>query len=193
MTEPHKRAFRPTLHSLEDRRLLSAYGAGGVAAAVPAAHRAGTVGAFRAAFVGHFDVGPDRFNGSPRAVHVTSDNGSSSTSLHTNLRMALATFPGSADPVTGQAVFIDRNVTSSGSTLILDLKADGAALDSNGRPVSATWTVDGASGGLYSDATGSGTVTISYRPGKARASGTAVVRFSGQLLTTRLTNVINNL
>lgn len=193
MSRRKNRAVRPSLTPLEGRALLS-----GLAARSPAlAHRSALPGAFRASFIGHFDAGPDRFNGSPFTVHVTSNEGGSSTSMHTNLRMAISTFPASNSPVTGQAAFIDRNVTTTGSTLILDLKGDPASLDAKGRPTSATWTVDSASGGLYTNATGTGTVTIGYRPGRptrgAAASGTAVVRFSGQLLTTRLTNVVNNL
>jgi len=80
--------------------------------------------AFRASFVGHFEAGPNRFDGVPFTVYITSDEGGSSTSLHTSLRMAISAFGDRDSPLAGQAVFIDRNVTTTGSTLILDLKAD---------------------------------------------------------------------
>lgn len=192
MRDHRNRSVRPGVSPLEGRVVMSSFRV----VSAPALVRR-EPSAFRASFVGHFEAGPNRFDGFPFTVHVTSDEGGSSTSLHTSLRMAISASGDPDSPLAGQAVFIDRNVTTTGSTLILDLKADPGSLDARGRPTSATWTVDGASGGLYSNATGSGSVIISYRPGRptkgAATSGIAAVRFTGQLVTTRLTNVINDL
>ena len=71
--------------------------------------------------------------------------------------MAFAIPTDPTQPITGQAVMIVKNVSNTGNELILDLQGDPTSLDQMGRPTRYTWTVDPASGDLFTESTGQGT------------------------------------
>ncbi len=66
--------------------------------------------------------------------------------------------------------------------------------DRAGRPTVLTWTVNNSSGGIYTDATGGGTVRIHYQPSgklpnRASGAGNVSVVFTGQLAVTGLAGI----
>jgi len=93
---------------------------------------------------------------------------------------------------TGLAVLIVKNVTNSGNLLVLDLVGDTSTLDRAGRPTRFNWTVNGASGGTFSGATGQGTLEVLYRPdGRAQArTGSVGLIFRGSVDTNGVSDIL---
>ena len=123
--------------------------------------------------------------------------GISTAFLHGDLQLAFAMPKDPTQPIVGQAVMTVKNVSNTGNQLILDLQADPTSLDRAGRPTRFTWTQNPASGGIFTNGSGSGTLQIQYTPGGKRpprtfASGTAGVLFQGLLYATNLTNTLRN-
>jgi hypothetical protein len=122
--------------------------------------------------------------------------GTSSAFFHGNFELA-AFSP--ADPTTGQvtgtATLFVKNVANSGNALSLSLIGVPPA-DSYSPPTLMAWTVNGASGGVFANATGQGTVEIHYAPGghlpqRATTAGKAFLIFRGQVQTTGTSNNLN--
>jgi hypothetical protein len=148
---------------------------------------------FSASYVGSVRFGPGRTT--DQAAQAFFVGPMTATAFrHGNLVMAIYTPTDPTQPATGQVAMIVRNVANSGNELILDLRSDTPA-SVDAPPTRLTWTVDGASSGAFTNATGSGTVTIRYRrltPFSVRhtRSGVATVGFHGLLNTTGLNNVL---
>jgi hypothetical protein len=125
----------------------------------------------RQRFVAHangpFVTGPGRFTDQLLQGSIEASGGSNQ-SLNLVLRMAFFVPTDPTQPVTGVATLIPRNVSTTGSTLILDLTAAPGS-GTNALPTHFTWTVDPSSGGLYSNAAGfgmgQGTLDVHYRRG----------------------------
>ena len=91
--------------------------------------------------------------------------GISSAFLHGDLQLAFAIPKDATQPITGQATLTVKNVSNTGNQLILDLQADPGSLDQAGRPTRFTWTQNPASGGIFTNGSGSGSAQIQYTPG----------------------------
>jgi hypothetical protein len=147
---------------------------------------------FTASYTGQVLFGPGRTTAQlSQAFFVGAMT--SSAFLHGNLVMSVITPIDPTQSVTGQAALIVRNVSNSGNELILDLQ--GGPPSATTPPTHLTWTVNGSSGGAFTNATGQGTVDIRYRRfTHPTASGTqaavATVVFRGLLDTTGLNNVL---
>ena len=120
--------------------------------------------------------------------------GTSSSFLHGNLLLA---FYPPTDPnglTTGQAALIGKSVSNTGDQLGVDL-AGYAGPVLPGRVITLGWTVNGASGGTFANATGSGTVQIRLHPGAHNAgngpggAGVANVIFRGTVATAGVYNI----
>lgn len=151
---------------------------------------------FSARFKGPFVVGRPRFTDQTSQTYLYG-GGISTAFLHGDLQLAFAMPSDRAQPILGQAVMTVKNVSNTGNQLILDLQADPSSLDRAGRPTRFTWTQNAASGGIFTNGTGSGTLQIQYTPGgkrppRAFSAGTAGVLFQGSLFTTNLTNTLRN-
>jgi hypothetical protein len=90
---------------------------------------------------------------------------------------------------------IVKNVTNSGNLLDVDINSSTARFDAQGRPTLLAWSVTDNSGGLFTNATGSGTVQIRYRPmgrmGRhGNGTGGADVVFRGQIDTIGVNNML---
>lgn len=205
-----------TLEGLEDRKLLSYYGspsrvllAQQAAALVdpatttasgsvttsqfggntsdlgpPSPHEAAKQ-RFIAKLTGTFETAPGRYQKQPlQGVVLTS--GGSNQSLHLQSQMQFFTYSDPTLPPNGQINLAAKNIGSSGNQLVLDLTA-GPTLLSHGLPTHFTWTVNGASGGVWQGATGQGTVDVVYRvtgqglPGYLK--GRANIVAQGQVVT----------
>jgi hypothetical protein len=204
------RRFAPAFEGLEIREVPSSTALLASSVLVPAAAGATDQGSsspvpllfrpFTARFQGGYVVGP------PRAADQVSQTymfggGNSSAFLHGDLQFAYFTPIDPTQPVFGQAVMIVKNVANTGNELILDFTAVPGAVDRKGRPTQFTWTVDSASGGVFSQGAGSGTMRLIYSPGhipgqghlhQAFAGGHLGVIFQGTLGTTNLTNTLRN-
>ena len=207
-------AVRPGLEALEPRALLTApvlftatraAPLGIVRAALPAAVAGPRPDAeptpherarqrFEARFAGSFATGPGRYT-DQAAQTYSQGGGTSNTFLHGDLQMVVFSPLDPAQPTTGLAALIDKNVADSGNLLLLDLVGDPSSVDRGGRPTRLTWTVNDGSGGSFQGASGEGTVEIRYRPGgklppRARSAGSVGVIFRGQLATLGVVNVL---
>jgi hypothetical protein len=151
----------------------------GTSAGVPTRHEIA-----RQTFVGRFKgsylLGPGRFT--DQAAQITSlGYGGGNRTLHmlTNMRITLPADPQA--PVTGVIYIVSPNVATTGSTLILDLTGDPSS-SVNGLPTRYTWTVDPASGGIFTNAggygAGQGTMNIRFFPAR---KGPSPALESGQL------------
>lgn len=150
--------------------------------------------AFVAKFDGPFVTGPGRTT-AQAFQSLLQGGGTSNMFLHGNLLMGLFVPKDPAEPITGLAMLVVKNVSDTGDLLLLDLQGDATSFDRQGRPTHLTWTVNGGSGGTFTDAEGEGTVEIRYRPGgrlprRASAAGQAGVMFYGQISTTGVTNIV---
>jgi hypothetical protein len=141
---------------------------------------------------GTYQMGPGRFTSQAAQVLILAV-GNSNTTLHVNIQMAIFT---PSDPVNGatlaEANLSSRNVGSSGSTLDL-LTTTATNLDALGVPTHYTWTVGPSSGGLYSNATGGGTIDIDLIPNRkaprgATSAGRAFVVIQGSVNTSGIFN-----
>jgi hypothetical protein len=139
---------------------------------------------------GPFVTGPGRFTDQLLQGSIEA-SGTSNQSLNLVLRMGFFVPTDPTRPTTGVAALIPRNVSTTGSTLILDLTAAPGS-GTNALPTHFTWTVDPSSGGLYTNAAGlgmgQGTLDVHYRPGgkgtrRAFPAGRAAVVVKGMINT----------
>ena len=96
-------------------------------------------------------------------------------------------------PPTGSASLIGKNVSNTGTLLGLDLQFDPQSMV-GGLPTRFTWTVNGTSGGTYSNANGQGTGQIIYfpsgrLPSRALGAGHYGVIFRGMVATTGINDI----
>jgi hypothetical protein len=145
-----------------------------------------------AKLVGTYQMGPGRFTSQAAQVLILAV-GNSNTTLHVNTQMAIFT---PSDPVNGltsaEANLSSRNVATTGSSLDL-LTTTATDPNALGVPTHYTWTVGPSSGGLYSNATGGGTIDIDLIPsGKppkgATSAGRAIVVIQGSVNTAGIFN-----
>jgi hypothetical protein len=151
---------------------------------------------FSARFSGSFVSGPGRFTDQALQTFIKG-GGTSNAFLHGNLQMSVYTPVDSTGQTTGLAALIVKNVSNTGNVVVLDLMGDTQSLDRSGRPTRLNWTVDGASGGTFSNATGQGTLQILYQPGgklpaRALSAGSAGVIFRGSIETNGVTNILRS-
>jgi hypothetical protein len=111
-------------------------------------------------FKGDYIIGPGRYTDQAAALSSLGYGGSNRT-LHllSNMRLVLPT--DANQPSTGQIYMAGRDVATTGSALVLDLTGV-AGSDFRGFPTRYTWTVDPASGGVYTSASGEGTFDLTY-------------------------------
>jgi hypothetical protein len=219
--DPRKRAYRsdrrfaPAFEGLEIREVPSSTALLASSVLVPAA--AGGAGSggtdqgpsspipllfrpFSGRFQGGYVVGPPRAAGQVSQTYMFG-GGNSSAFLHGDLQLAYFTPTDPTQPVFGQAAMIVKNVANTGDLLVVDFTAVPGAVDRRGRPTEFTWTEDPASGGVFSQGAGSGTMRLIYAPGhfpgqgnlrQAFAGGHLGVIFQGTLGTTNLNNTLRN-
>lgn len=149
---------------------------------------------FTAVFSGQFIQGPGRTTSQAAQIFI-SGGGTANAFQHGDLQMALFLPKDPSAGVTGSAALIVKNVSNSGNLLDLDIQATTARFDQKGRPILLAWTVSDNSGGMFTNATGSGTVQIRYRPmGHAGRHGNGTggvdVVFRGQIDTIGVNNVL---
>ena len=196
-----RRQVRPSVEGMEARQVLSAV--------VPLATVAPTSNQFldptghptahemrrqhvRFAFDGKFLQGRGRFDDVASQV-VIKAIGTSTYFLHGDIQLGAFVPTDPSRPTSGDASSFDRNVNSN-SSYVFDLLGSTGDLDRAGRPTKFTFTVNpSASGGNFSNATGSGTVTIRYLPkGQHRdgvsSEGRALVLIVGDVYTLRTNN-----
>ena len=120
--------------------------------------------------------------------------GTSNTFLHGNLLLAFYPPTDTNGLTTGQAGLIGKSVSNTGDQLGVDL-AGYAGPILPGRVITLGWTVNGASGGTFSNASGSGTVQIRLHPGAHDSgngpggAGVANVIFRGTVTTAGVYNI----
>jgi hypothetical protein len=147
-----------------------------------------------AKLVGTYVMGSGRFTSQAAQVLILGE-GSSNTTLHVNIQMAIFTPANPAtDSTLAEGNLSSRNVATSGSTLDL-LATTATNPNALGVPTHYTWTVGPSSGGLYSNATGGGTIDIDLIPsGKpprgATSAGRAIVVIQGSVNTSGIFNVL---
>lgn len=140
---------------------------------------------FFATFQGPVYVGPGRFSDQSKIIYMRGEGGSNFFE-HGDYQMAIVY---STDPnagLTGEAYMQDKN-NNSGAQVAFVLKGSPTKVDRLGRPTQMTFNNDLNiySGIFYSDAA-TGTVTIRYSKGSARAI------FKGLVYTTGITNPLRN-
>jgi hypothetical protein len=138
---------------------------------------------FDARFGGPIRIGPGRTSAQASLVYLRA-GGTSNAFLRGSALIGLSIPADPGLPVTGVASIFPSNASATGSTLVLDLIAPRPAGGSP--PTQLSWTVDGASAGLWADAVGSGTLTLLLRRGH-----TAGAVFQGTIVTTGVTNLLN--
>lgn len=149
---------------------------------------------FVSRLVGTFETARGRFQNEPVQVGILSSGGSNQ-SLHVESQMQVFLYSLPDAPPTGQIALMPKNVSTTGSVLLLDLTSDGASF-SHGLPTHFTWTVNsGGSGGTWSNASGQGTLDIAYllarKPRGIHAAGRVTVTIQGLVQTNHnLTNDI---
>jgi hypothetical protein len=155
---------------------------------------------FVAKFRGPLVVGAPRAAGQLSQTYVFG-GGNSTAFLHGDLQLGFFTPTDPTTPIIGQATLTVKNVANTGNQLILDLTSVPGALDRLGRPTEFTWTQNSASGGIFTNGDGSGTMQLIYSPGRFPgqshlhqivSAGNAGVIFRGSLGTTNLNNTIRN-
>jgi hypothetical protein len=155
---------------------------------------------FTAASRGKFLVGRGQFTDQSRQYLIIGE-GSSNASLHVQVVLKVFTPTDPSKPVTGTATIIPRNVSSTGSILVLDLSGSASDVDGAGRPTRLNWVVDGNSGGLFTQTANtagqanSGTLQIDYlngsvRPHRGLSDGVALTRFDGLIYLSGVSNII---
>jgi hypothetical protein len=159
---------------------------------VPTAHENARE-AFGARFQGPFVTGPGRFKGDALLTYVKG-GGTSNQFLHGNVLIQITTPKDPTARVTGTAELIAKNVATTGTILVLTL--DGSApSDTSKPPTHLTWTVNSSSSGLYTNATGQGTLDLIYFPGGHRPqrsfdAGSAGAVFKGKINATGVGNIL---
>ena len=141
---------------------------------------------FVARMSGSFVTARGRFQNQPVQGEIVATGGSNQ-SLRLNAQMQFFLFSDPTVPPSGQVAFTPKNVSSTGSLLLLDLTADPTML-SHGLPTHFTWTVDSSSGGLWTNATGQGTLDVTYKlSGKTKpgilSRGSAFIAAQGLIVT----------
>jgi hypothetical protein len=192
-----------TAEGLEPRNLLSAFPAGRLAVAQAASPSPSDLGPptpnelarqrFVARLAGTFQTAPGRFLHQPVQGLILSSGGSNQ-SLHLQSQMQFFLYDLPGTPPTGQIALAAKNISTTGSLLLLDLTSDGVSF-AHGLPTRFTWTVNDGSGGAWQGATGQGTLDVSYRifrrPRGVRIAGAATVSIQGTVQTNHnLTNPI---
>jgi hypothetical protein len=204
-----------TLEGLEDRKLLSYYGSLSplhtlrrvAAQTAPLTTTAsGTVTAnqiggntsdlgpptpnelakqrFVAKLAGTFETAPGRYALQPLQGLVLTTGGSNQA-LRLQSQMQFFTYSSPSLPPNGQINLSTKNVGNTGNMLLLDLTADSTS-DSHGLPTHYTWTVNGSSGGVWTGATGSGTLDVRFSTTSAGGShikGKATIVIQGRVVT----------
>jgi hypothetical protein len=149
---------------------------------------------FVAKLSGTYLIGPGRYTDQSLQSFFLATGGSNQA-LHMTLQMRYFVSTDPTQPTTGLASLTDLNVGSTGNTLLLDLTAVPQS-GFHGLPTQFTWTVDPASGGIWTNAggfgTGQGTLTIDYIPGgklsgRATGAGRANLVFQGSINTSQVT------
>ncbi len=138
---------------------------------------------FRATFVGPYHVGPGRTSAESSQLYIRG-SGRSNFFLHGTTQLRAVTPVDTASAPVGTIVLVDRNINNSGQ-LGLDLTADPASIDGQGRIRRFTWTVDSNySSGVFTNAAGQGTLDIKYGrvPGPGKF-GMAAMLIQGRVLT----------
>jgi hypothetical protein len=161
-------------------------------AGVPTAHEMART-AFGARFQGSYTTGPGRLTNQALLTYFKG-GGTSNQFFHGDALIVINTPSDSSQPVTGTAQLFDKNVATTGSALVLDLRGSAPASPLK-PPTQLTWTVDSSSGGAYTNATGQGTLDLIYfpggkRPARALQAGTAGAVFQGQVTTTGVGNIL---
>jgi hypothetical protein len=155
---------------------------------------------FVAKFQGALVVGAPRSAGELSQTYMFG-GGNSTAFLHGDLQLGFFTPTDPAQPIIGQATLTVKNVANTGDQLIVDLTAVPGAVDRHGRPTEFTWTQNSASGGIFTNGDGSGTMQLIYSPGRfpgqshlhqIRSAGNAGVIFRGTLGTTNLNSTLRN-
>jgi hypothetical protein len=206
------RRFAPIFEGLEMREVLSSSALIASSVLIPAAAGGGGTGQgssfsipllfrpFSARFQGGFVVGTPRAAGQVSQTYMFG-GGNSSAFLHGDVQLAYFTPSDPTQPTYGQATMIVKNVSNTGNILVVDLTAVAGAVDRHGRPTQFTWTQNPASGGAFSQGTGSGTMRLIYSPGhfpgqgnlhNAFYGGHLGVIFQGTIGTTNLNNTLRN-
>ena len=134
---------------------------------------------------GGFVTSPGRYVGEPLQGEIVATGGSNQ-SLRLNAQMQFFNYSEPTAAPTGQIALSPKNVSSTGNLLILDLTSDGTNF-SHGLATRYTWTVNPASGGLYANATGSGTLGVRYSVTRVRngtfVAGKAFIKALGSVVT----------
>ena len=147
---------------------------------------------FMANYVGNFFTGPGQTSLQSLRTQIRGA-GTSNQFRHSNLSVVITNPTDPTSPVTGGAALFDKNSGNTGNVLVLDLSSS-PGQDPSKPPQSYTWNVNGSSGGIYTGATGAGTLEIRYgagnltRPVRSSSSGRAFVMFKGSISTTGLGN-----
>ena len=141
---------------------------------------------FIAKLAGSFVTQPGRFEKEPLQGLILATGGSNQ-SLRLNAQMQFFLYSDPTLPPSGQIDLTPKNVSSTGSALILDLTADPGSIVHGILPTHYTWTVNSSSAGVYTGATGQGTLDVHYNlrsvPSGVRSSGTAIVVAQGMVVT----------
>lgn len=145
---------------------------------------------FVAKLAGPYTTGPGRFTDQALQGFILGSGGSNQ-SLRLFLQMRFFVPIDGAQPTTGLAVLLDKTSSTTGNALVLDLTSTPGS-GSNSLPGHFTWTVDPASGGLYSTAggfgMGQGTLDVHYAPSnkasrKGIGTGNSYVVINGLINT----------
>jgi len=141
---------------------------------------------FVAKLVGTFVTAPGRFQNQPLQALVLATGGSNQA-LHMIANFQFFENADPAFPPTGQINLTTRDAATTGTSLLLDLKAD-PHFTSHGLPTHFNYTVNtGSSAGTYSNATGQGILDIHYllngRPSGVHSAGRAIVVVQGTVVT----------
>jgi hypothetical protein len=157
---------------------------------------------FRAVFSGNFATGKPLFfdQTSRTVIHAI---GGSNLFLHGNLQFLTVTPTDPNSPLAGTATLQDKNLNTSG-ILTVDLTGSQTDVDSAGRPTHLSFSMSPFAGsgsftaGVFSLATGQGTVDIRYRPSGKRGApgvtsqGDVTILFRGSIYTTGTVNPLAN-
>src|SRR3954468_22305434 len=104
---------------------------------------------FSARFQGQFFTGPGRFTDEALRTQMNA-GGTSNQFLHGNVLINIASPKDPTRPVTGTAQLFEKNVSTTGTILVLDLTGTAPA-DPTRPPSHLTWTVNSSSSGTYTN------------------------------------------
>ncbi|ODU01459.1 MAG: hypothetical protein ABS79_01580 [Planctomycetes bacterium SCN 63-9] len=205
-----KRLFNPRMERLEVREVLTtptllaapATKAASIASALASldpsngtpTRREQMRQTFTARFKGDFTTGPGRFTDQSSQTYMFG-GGNSNMFLHADLQLGYFSYKDVAQPATGLAALIVKDVGNTGNELDLNLVGDPSSVDRHGRITRFTWTVADSSGGTFTGAIGEGTLRLIYMPGgkftkRAFGGGTAGAIFKGSVYTNGVTNIL---